>query len=77
MEDDPMAEKKNPSLWVALAALAFSAVVAGGLYWILPALPWWAYVIVALPFAGVAYKEWRGMIADKKIIDRESRLEKE
>jgi membrane protein implicated in regulation of membrane protease activity len=72
-----MAEKIKPSLWVALAALAFGAMVAGGLYWILPALPWWAYVIVALPFAGVAYKELRGMIADKKIIDRKARFEKE
>ena len=54
-----MAEKMKASLSVALTALAFGAMVAGGLYWILPTLPWWAYVIVALPFSGVAYKDWR------------------
>ena len=73
METDTMAEKMKASLSVALTALAFGAMVAGGLYWILPTLPWWAYVIVALPFAGVAYKDWREMTAHKKIIDRGDR----
>ena len=68
-----MAEKMKASLSIALVALAFGALVASGFYWILPNLPWWAYVIVALPFAGVAYKEWREMVADKKIIDRGDR----
>ena len=62
METDTMAEKMKASLSIALVALAFGALVAAGLYWILPNLPWWAYVIVALPFAGVAYKDWREMI---------------
>ena len=60
----------KPSQGMALAALVFGSVIAGGFYYVWPYALWWVYPVIALLAAGPAYKTWLEMNANEKIIDR-------
>lgn len=55
----------------ALIAGGIAAAATGGLYWVLPDLPWWAYAIVGLLLLGSLYQTLISMAADERIINSE------
>lgn len=61
----------KPSSQVALQALIFGAVIAGGLWWFLPPLHWAVYAVVAAVVAGFAYSSGLQDEANRKAIDGE------
>jgi hypothetical protein len=55
----------------ALTALVIAGVVTALLYYFLPNLPWWTYLIVLLAGAANAYTQGLKNAANKQIADRE------
>ena len=59
---------KSDHIW--LAAFACAAILTGGIWWVLPTFPWWAYGLFWLLCSGVWADQWMKLKANEKIIDR-------
>ena len=59
---------KSDHIWGA--AFGLSAIMTGGIWWMLPVFPWWVYVLLWIFAAGIWGDQWLKMVANEKIIDR-------
>lgn len=55
---------------IMLSSIAFGAVVAGGVNWLFPQLPWWGFLIITFFAGGSVYDHALKQAAAEKIIDR-------
>lgn len=70
--EDPVASprKSKKSEQLSIIAFAIAAAVTTGLYWFLPSLPWWAYLLVFLISIGAGYSQLLKDAANESIVDR-------
>jgi len=55
----------GPYVWTWFAAVTVGIIFTAGIYWYLPLLPWWVYVILFTISAGLAAKDWREIASGK------------
>ncbi|RUW92060.1 hypothetical protein [Mesorhizobium sp. M7A.F.Ca.US.010.02.1.1] len=55
---------------ISMQAFIAAAIFTGGLWYFIPGLPWWAYLIVLVLVAGGVYQERIKTVSQEKIIDR-------
>jgi hypothetical protein len=63
-------QPSKPSDMIAIYAMLWGAMWAGGLFYLWPTAHWVVYLVVWLFFTGPAYMVWLNQAANKKIIDQ-------